>query len=75
MAAGFSIKAENIEDLREELKVGNRSMLSRRLKELIKDRLNKGEQIMLFLNRRGYAGFVSCRSCGHVMECPHLIFL
>ena len=46
-------------------------MFSRRLKELIKDRLNKGEQIMLFLNRRGYAGFVSCRSCGHVMECPH----
>ena len=60
-----------IEDLREELKAGNRSMFSRRLKELIKDRLNKGEQIMLFLNRRGYAGFVSCRSCGHVMECPH----
>ncbi|MCB6722389.1 hypothetical protein, partial [Bacteroides fragilis] len=56
-----------IEDLREELKAGNRSMFSRRLKELIKDRLNKGEQIMLFLNRRGYAGFVSCRSCGHVM--------
>ena len=60
-----------IEDLREELKCGNRSMFSRRLGELIKDRLRKGEQIMLFLNRRGYAGFVSCRSCGHVMECPH----
>ena len=39
--------------------------------DLIQDRLDKGEQIMLFLNRRGYAGFVSCRSCGHVMECPH----
>ena len=60
-----------IEDLREELKSGNRSMFSRRLKELIKDRLDKGEQIMLFLNRRGYAGFVSCRSCGHVIQCPH----
>lgn len=60
-----------IEDLREELKCGNRSMFSRRLHDLIEDRLQKGEQMMLFLNRRGYAGFVSCRSCGHVMECPH----
>ena len=60
-----------IEDLREELKSGNRSMFSRRLRDLIEDRLQKREQIMLFLNRRGYAGFVSCRSCGHVMECPH----
>lgn len=60
-----------IEDLREELKRGNRSMFSQRLHKLIEDRLAKGEQIMLFLNRRGFAGFVSCRSCGHVMECPH----
>lgn len=60
-----------IEDLREELKNGNRSMFSRRLRTLMQDRIQKGEQIMLFLNRRGYAGFVSCRSCGHVMECPH----
>lgn len=60
-----------IEDLREELRAGNRSIFSRRLHALMKDRLAKGEQMMLFLNRRGYAGFVSCRSCGHVMECPH----
>lgn len=60
-----------IEDLREELKQGNRSMFSRRLYGLIEDRLQKKEQIMLFLNRRGYAGFVSCRSCGTVMQCPH----
>ena len=60
-----------IEDLREELKQGNRSMFSRRLYELIGDRLRKKEQVMLFLNRRGYAGFVSCRSCGTVMQCPH----
>lgn len=58
-------------DLREELKQGNRSIFSRRLKELMQDRLAKGEQTILFLNRRGYAGFVSCRSCGHVMKCPH----
>ena len=61
----------DIVDLREELKEGNRSIFSRRLQELMEDRLEKGEQIILFLNRRGYAGFVSCRSCGHVMKCPH----
>lgn len=60
-----------ITDLRDELKKKNKSIFSEKLKELIIDRLNKKEQIMLFLNRRGYAGFVSCRSCGHVMKCPH----
>ncbi|MBO4903301.1 MAG: primosomal protein N' [Lachnospiraceae bacterium] len=60
-----------IADLREELKSGNRSIFSRTLKAQIDDRLTRGEQVMLFLNRRGYAGFVSCRSCGHVMKCPH----
>lgn len=61
----------SIVDMREELKAGQRSILSRKLKSAIEDRLNRGEQTMLFLNRRGYAGFVSCRSCGHVMKCPH----
>jgi len=60
-----------IEDLREEMKKGNRTIFSDRLQELIRDRLKKKEQIMLFLNRRGYSGFISCRSCGHVMKCPH----
>ena len=58
-------------DMREELKNGNRSILSTKLKELMEDRLEKGEQIMLFLNRRGYSGFISCRECGHVVKCPH----
>ena len=58
-------------DLREELKEGNRSILSRKLAGLMEDRLQKKEQIMLFLNRRGYAGFISCRECGHVLRCPH----
>ncbi len=58
-------------DLREELRMGNRSVFSARLKELMEERLRKGGQIMLFLNRRGYAGFVSCRACGHVIKCPH----
>ena len=58
-------------DLREELRMGNRSVFSARFKELMEERLRKGGQIMLFLNRRGYAGFVSCRACGHVIKCPH----
>ena len=60
-----------VEDLREELRLGNRSILSYRLQELMEDRLAKKQQIMLFLNRRGMSGFVSCRSCGHVIKCPH----
>lgn len=58
-------------DLREELKAGNRSIISRRLHELIEDRLEKRQQTILFINRRGYAGFISCRSCGYVVKCPH----
>lgn len=58
-------------DMREELKHGNRSIISDKLKEMIEDRLRKKQQVMLFLNRRGYAGFVSCRSCGYVVKCPH----
>ena len=58
-------------DMRRELRDGNRSIFSRELKELIQDRLLRREQIMLFLNRRGYGGFVSCRSCGYVVKCPH----
>ena len=58
-------------DMREELKAGNRSIISRTLYELMEDRLEKKQQIMLFLNRRGYAGFIACRSCGYVAKCPH----
>ncbi|MBQ7149129.1 MAG: primosomal protein N' [Pseudobutyrivibrio sp.] len=70
-ARGQDMASVEIIDLREELKSGNRSMLSRRLLELIADRLSKKQQIMLFLNRRGLMGFVSCRACGHVLKCPH----
>ncbi|MBO5282252.1 MAG: primosomal protein N' [Lachnospiraceae bacterium] len=58
-------------DLREELKQGNRSIFSRKLQELLADRLQRRQQSMLFINRRGFAGFISCRACGHVMKCPH----
>ncbi|MDE6434286.1 MAG: primosomal protein N' [Lachnospiraceae bacterium] len=61
----------SVVDLRQELKNGNRSIFSNRLKELMRERLLKKEQIMLFINRRGFAGFISCRSCGHVIKCPH----
>lgn len=68
---GGTLAKVYVEDLRAELKAGNRSVFSRRLQALLEQRLSRGEQSMLFLNRRGYAGFVSCRSCGHVMKCPH----
>ena len=58
-------------DLRQELQEGNRSIFSRKLQELMADRISRGQQTILFLNRRGYAGFVSCRACGEVMKCPH----
>lgn len=65
------LPACTVVDLREELKAGNRSILSGRLAALMEEGLNKGRQTMLFLNRRGMAGFVSCRACGHVIKCPH----
>lgn len=68
---GGKLPAVYTVDLRQELKEGNRSIFSRRLQELLADRLQKGEQSILFLNRRGYAGFISCRACGQVMKCPH----
>ena len=58
-------------DLREELRQGNRSILSEKLQELMEERLEQGQQTMLFINRRGMSGFVSCRACGYVVKCPH----
>ncbi|MCR4901911.1 MAG: primosomal protein N' [Butyrivibrio sp.] len=68
---GGTLPNVEVVDLRDELKSGNRSIFSRSLQEKIEDRLQKHEQIMLFINRRGLAGFVSCRSCGYVFKCPH----
>src|SRR5690625_1759295 len=58
-------------DMRAELHAGNRTMFSRSLKQKIQERIEKGEQTVLLLNRRGYSTFVMCRDCGHVKECPH----
>ncbi|RKM61274.1 primosomal protein N' [Butyrivibrio sp. CB08] len=68
---GGTLPTVEMADLREELRSGNRSIFSRRLQELMDEKLSKGEQAMLFINRRGLAGFISCRSCGHVFKCPH----
>jgi primosomal protein N' (replication factor Y) len=68
---GYSPLPEvTIVDLREELKAGNRSLLSRSLLSAMKETLAHGEQVILFLNRRGTATFVRCRSCGFVLRCP-----
>jgi primosomal protein N' (replication factor Y) (superfamily II helicase) len=60
-----------IVDLRQELKAGNRSIFSRSLKTALLEMKDKGQQGILFVSRRGHSTFVSCRSCGYVMECPH----
>lgn len=70
-AAGSALSRVEVIDLRREMTEGNKSMFSRRLTELIEDRLKKREQIMLFINRRGYSNFISCRSCGEAVKCPH----
>lgn len=68
---GRKLPTCHVVDLREELKAGNRSVLSRKLQELMEERLEKKQQVMLFLNRRGMSGFISCRACGTVIRCPH----
>jgi primosomal protein N' (replication factor Y) len=57
-------------DLRAELRAGNRSIFSRALQRAMDEALERGEQVILFLNRRGTASFVLCRDCGHVIHCP-----
>lgn len=61
----------SVVDMRKELATGNRSMFSEELAVAMDRHLLDGNQIMLFLNRRGVNSFVSCRSCGHVIKCPH----
>jgi len=70
-ARNTSLPKVSIVDMRDELKMGNRSIFSNKLKTLIEDRLRKHEQVMLFMNRRGYSSFVSCRSCGEAIKCKH----
>jgi primosomal protein N' (replication factor Y) len=66
-----ALPSVDIVDMRQELLEGNKSMLSDRLRTAIEDRLSKKEQIILFINRRGFARFVSCRNCGCALKCDH----
>lgn len=61
----------SVVDMREEMKAGNRSVISRELYAAMSKQLDDGRQVMLFLNRRGYSTFISCRECGYVAVCPH----
>lgn len=61
----------HVVDMRQEMMAGNKTMFSRVLYEKLKERLDRKEQSMLFLNRRGYSSFISCRSCGEAIRCPH----
>ena len=69
--SGSVLPKVTVVDLRKELREGNRSIFSRQLLALMAQRLQRHEQIMLFLNRRGFTGFISCRSCGQAIKCPH----
>lgn len=68
---GSRLPNVKVVDLREEFRMKNRGILSQSLHEAMDACLKRGDQMMLFLNRRGYAGFVSCRSCGYVVKCRH----
>lgn len=68
---GSHLAKVEIVDLREELRQGNRSMFSYLLQQKMAERLQRGEQIILFMNRRGYSNFISCRACGDALKCPH----
>ena len=58
-------------DMKEELNKGNKSIFSFKLQDEIKQAIKNNNQVILFLNRRGYASFVSCRSCGYVFQCEN----
>lgn len=66
---GKAMPPMKIVDMRNELRSGNISLFSRELFRDMQEKLSKGEQIILFLNRRGFSTFVSCRSCGYVFKC------
>ena len=70
MNAG-ALPSVEIVDMREELRAGNRSMFSEALLTKLKDRLEKKEQTVLMLNKRGHSSFVMCRNCGYVVHCPN----
>ena len=70
-AGGAHLPQVHIVDLREEFENKNYSVFSSRLSTLVEERLQKHEQSIIFINRRGYASFISCRKCGEAIGCPH----
>lgn len=70
LAETIDLPPVSVVDMREELKAGNRSIFSRQLQSALGQVLERGEQAILFLNRRGTATYVFCRDCGMVMRCP-----
>ena len=68
--AGAQLPNVQLVDMRTELEAGNMSIFCRDLVKAIKERLERKEQVILFLNRKGYATFVNCRECGFVLKCP-----
>jgi len=67
-----ALPSVDVVDMREEIKKRNtQGVLSQKLSEAITERLKKGEQVILFLNRRGYSTFILCRECGFVLKCPN----
>jgi primosomal protein N' (replication factor Y) len=68
---GRGLPVVEVVDMREELRRGHREMFSRTLIRAVSQALARREQVVLFLNRRGYATFVLCRSCGYAVSCPH----
>ena len=67
---GMRLPDVSVVDMREEFHMGNRGIISQELKDLMNECLGRNEQVMLFINRRGYNSFVSCRECGEVIKCP-----
>lgn len=70
-ATGATLPEMIVSDMREELRHGNRSCIGSTLMNEMQENLNRGEQTILFLNRRGFSTFVSCRSCGYVAKCKN----
>jgi len=69
--AGASLPEVTVVDMREELRQKRRSVISLPLQELLSETITRGEQAIILLNRRGYATFVMCRECGHIVRCKH----
>lgn len=68
---GQAMPPIEIVDMREELRQGNRTIFSQSLQKALNDLIETKQQGILFIHRRGHSSFISCRSCGYVMECPH----